>query len=130
MQIITFYVLINSAFVGKNSLVLLLCCFMWGCHMGCMIPFMLCGNAALCVFGFRHFSHHFVFVHSSVTFLNMLESTWLMYGHYYIWQFALLLTLFCVTACVTALTTVPVCCELHSACSNCYVYSEVFTHII
>jgi len=62
-------------FPGKllNCARLLLCCFMWGCHVGCVTPFMLHGKAALCVFRFHHFSRHFVFVHLPVTFLNMLR---------------------------------------------------------
>jgi len=53
---------------------------MWDCHVGFMTPFMLRGKAALCVFGFHHFSNYFVFVHLPVTFLNMFESTWLIQG--------------------------------------------------
>lgn len=41
-------------------------------------PLSCCVAKWLCVFEFRHFSHHFVFVHFPVTFLNMLESMWLM----------------------------------------------------
>lgn len=35
-------------------------------------------SSSVCVFGFRHFSHHFAFVHLPVTLLDMLESMWLM----------------------------------------------------
>jgi len=62
-----------------NCFWLLLHCCMWGCRMGRVTPLTLHGKAALCVFGFCHSSHRFIFVHLPVMFLNIFESIWLFF---------------------------------------------------